>query len=412
MSDTSEASEINSTKPVKVAITGGGTGGHIYPALAVAQYLQEAHQAQISYIGDDRHLEGTLVPEKNIAFESLHFYGMPRKKTWCLPCEMLHSYGSLRRAIKEAKTILSGIQPDVVFGTGGYISAPVLMAAKSLRIPYVIHEPDAHPGLANRHVAASAEAVTAAFAEAKTMFDLPDESRFTVTGNPITTEFEALTSESARQQLAQHLGVTFEAHDRILLVFGGSQGARSINEAVLNALPTLISQLQLHVVHVSGKARFEEVNEQLETLKYSSDILSHYHLIPYSTTMPVMLTASDVVVCRAGSMSLSEVYRAGTPSVLVPYPYAAANHQQKNAEASVACGASMMILDATLSDDTLIKTLVSLFSDPKHQKKMAEEAMRLARPTATKDIASKVLASVKTQTNEADMAGKKYSGLD
>ncbi len=395
MTDVPNANDIKS-KPVKVVITGGGTGGHIYPALAVAQYLKEAYQADVTYIGDDRHLEGTLVPEKNIAFESIHFYGMPRKKTWRLPFEMIGWYVSFRNAIREAKTMLSRVQPDVVFGTGGYISAPVLMAAKSLKIPYVIHEPDAHPGLANRHVATHAAAVTAAFAEAKTMFDLPDDTRFTATGNPITTDFEALTAESARQQLAKSLSVTFEPQDRILLVFGGSQGARSINDAVVKALPTLISQLHLHVVHVSGKARYDEVNAVLATLNYSPELLQNYHLMPYSTTMPVNLMASDVVVCRAGSMSLSEVYMAGTPSVLVPYPYAAANHQQKNAEASVACGASMMILDVALNGDTLIKTLEAMLSDPQQQKQMADEATRLARPTATKDIATKVIGLVKT----------------
>lgn len=365
---------------MRVVVTGGGTGGHIFPALAIATELI-AEGDELLYLGKTHSMESELAPKHSLAFEGIPFFGMPRKPG----LELLKWFAALFRAIRQAKDHLRAFKPDVVIGTGGYVSAPVLMAAHQLKIPYVLHEPDAMPGLANRFLSKNAALITAAFPASAKHFKLrPGDRRFYHTGNPIRQGVGEIDKAAALQAL----GLNWDPEIPVLLVFGGSQGARTLNTALVEALPDLLGPQHIHVLHLSGKKLYDETREQLS----QTSLAEHpsYWLRAFSEEMPLLLSAADLAVCRSGSLSLSELYAAGLPTILIPYPFAAANHQQKNAETSVEAGASWMILDADLNGETLLTAVRGMFADQTAWQRMADSARKLAKPTATEVIATLV----------------------
>ncbi len=365
---------------MKVVVTGGGTGGHIYPALAVAKAMRaEPDVEAVVYIGKNGGLESELVPQAGLPFEGIDFYGMPRGKSPLLPFRLLKWWLALQAATRAAKTHLQAIRPAVVFGTGGYVSAPVLMAARQLKIPFVIHEPDAHPGLVNRLMARQAALVTTSFEAGARQLAQGGKVRVEVTGNPI----RGTLGQYEKAQALAELGVDWPLQQTVLLVTGGSQGARSLNRAVSEALPELLDGLGLAVIHLSGKKLYEET---LSALPEAFKNHPRYRLQPYEPHMARLMGAADMALCRAGSLSLSEMYVSGLPTVLVPYPYAAADHQRKNAEASVAAGASRMIADAECTGARIVRELRDLLEHPQTLRVMGEKARTLARPLATQAI--------------------------
>ena len=362
---------------MRLVVTGGGTGGHIYPALAVAAEWRSRGKDSALYIGKADGLESELAVQSGIPFKGLSFYGMPRGFSLTLPFRFLCWLRSLRRAQETARRMLQDFQPDVVFGTGGYVSAPVLLAARTLKIPYVLHEPDAYPGLANRLLAPNARAVTTGFAEGARAFPSRETRPVLVTGNPIRNSIGRMKRPKAQASLG------LSCSKRVLLVTGGSQGARRINRALTEALPVLLGELDLAVLHVTGKTLYDETLSALEpSLKNHPD----YHVMSYAAQMPELLAAADIAVCRAGSMSLSEMYACGIPTILVPYPYAAADHQHRNAMASVQAGASRMIEDADCTGERLVNELRSLLRSADHLARMRQAALALGHPDATREI--------------------------
>jgi UDP-N-acetylglucosamine--N-acetylmuramyl-(pentapeptide) pyrophosphoryl-undecaprenol N-acetylglucosamine transferase len=369
---------------MRLVVTGGGTGGHIYPALAVAEFMRQDPAVEaVVYLGKTGGLESELVPQSGIPFEGVSFYGMPRGLSPTLPFQLIKWGLALRQAREAARRKLLQIRPDVVFGTGGYVSAPVLLAAQSLKIPYVLHEPDAQPGLANRLMAKNARVITTSFSEgAQTLKQKPDQEVL-VTGNPIRGSI----GELDRQQAQEALGLAWPLDKTVLLVTGGSQGARRVNQAIVEALPALLDELNLAVLHVTGKKLYDETLALLDRLDPALNCHPFYRVMPYSVQMSALLAASDLAVCRAGSLSLSEMYVCGIPTILVPYPYAAADHQRKNAMASVRAGASRMIEDADCSGERIVGELRTLLHTPGQRDDMRQAALALGHPHATAEIA-------------------------
>lgn len=369
---------------MRLVVTGGGTGGHIYPALAVAETLRQDPDVEtVVYLGKADGLESELVPQSGLPFEGISFYGMPRGLSPSLPFRMFRWLFALRKAREVAKTKLREIKPDVVFGTGGYVSAPVLLAAQSLDIPYVLHEPDAQPGLANRFMAKNARVITTSFSEGANTLRQHADQQVLVTGNPIRGSIGSLD----KRQALEALELPWPEDKTVLLVTGGSQGARRINQAVVEALPVLLDELNLAVLHVTGKKLYDETLAALE--KAYPILQSHpfYRMMPYSTRMSDLLAASNIAVCRAGSLSLSEMYVCGIPTILIPYPYAAADHQRKNALASVRAGASRMLEDVECSGERIADALRAILQTPGEQDRMRQAALALGHPDATAEIA-------------------------
>ena len=368
---------------MKLVVTGGGTGGHIYPALAVAEAVQALpHTQTVTYIGKAGGLESELVPQNGIAFEGISFYGMPRQKSISLPIELLQWGLKLREARSHARQILQRLQPDVVFGTGGYVSAPVLLAAHSLKIPYAVHEPDAKPGLVNRLMARHASLITTSFSEGANSLQHNPNQRVVVTGNPIRGSIGLINKREALQLL----NLNWSEARPVLFVTGGSQGARRINQAVVESLPTLIQDYGFAVVHLTGKKLYDEtlatIQEKCPALKDDP----HYWSRPYSGEMAVLLALADLAVCRAGSLSLSEMAICGVPTILIPYPFAAADHQRKNAQACVRAGAAILIEDDQCTGKSLLNAIQPLKEHREKLSYMRKAALALGHPEATKTI--------------------------
>jgi UDP-N-acetylglucosamine--N-acetylmuramyl-(pentapeptide) pyrophosphoryl-undecaprenol N-acetylglucosamine transferase len=378
---------------LRVLLTGGGTGGHVFPALALAELLRR--EASLLYVGTARGLEARLVPAAGLAFETIQCSGMPRRAHWPqFPGWTVET----AQAVASAKRIIQQFSPDVALGCGGYVSAPVLLAAQWVGVPYLIHEPDASPGLANRLLSRHAAAITLAFENARDVFCQwgAPPARMHVTGNPIRSSFRGLDAHAACQQLGcdpQRWGPTANGNALTLLVMGGSQGAQRLNEALLGALPTLLGQRGLRVIHQTGAKHLEAVTSALVGTPWQDH--PNYLVQPFFPDMGPVFALANLAVCRAGSLTLSELLSAQLPSVLVPYPFAAADHQNHNADALVAAGAALKLLDAHCTAETLLATLDTLLTDPGRCQAMREACARLARPQASQAIVSLLVSLAK-----------------
>ncbi|MFN9690820.1 MAG: undecaprenyldiphospho-muramoylpentapeptide beta-N-acetylglucosaminyltransferase [Vampirovibrionales bacterium] len=381
---------MNQFKDASIVLTGGGTGGHLYPALAVADSLVRDFGfplQNITYIGNEESLESQKVPTKGIPFFPLVSHGMPRSKN---PMALLKWGFEMLQATALAARYLKAVKANVVLGTGGYVSGPVLLAAQALRIPFVVHESDAVPGLVNRLMASKASVVTGAFAHVQSKLKVKSE-RFQHTGNPVNENIGKLSKADALSQLAYALPQTWQETDKILLVLGGSQGALSLNEAVFNNLDALI-EAGYKIVHQCGTKHYKAIKLAfLEKYGTETPFNKDYIYLSFIDNMPAVWALADLALCRAGSMTLSELFASQTPAILVPYPYAAQNHQEANARFVEAQGAGIVLLDADLKNVSILDQVNALIADDAHLLQMKQVLEGLAKPTATKTITNILL---------------------
>jgi len=369
---------------MKVLIAGGGTGGHIYPGIAVAEELKRLDPAiEIRFVGGDRGLEGRVVPEAGFELVTIGARGLPRRAPWKVPGALLANAGAFFSSIG----IVNSWRPDVVLGTGGYVSAPVVVAAWLARRPVVLQEQNSIPGLTNRLLARVADEVHLAFSESRGWFARKD--RLKLSGNPVRREI--LSGERkpalARFGLAEGVPTAF--------VFGGSRGARRINEATLDAIQKLRGQLSAQFILQTGKEDFAWAKEKAESQGLPVTV------VPYLTHIHEAYAAADLVVCRAGAMTLAEIAACGVPSILVPYPYAAYNHQEVNAQNLAERGGAVMVKDGELTGERLAHELSRLLKDRETLIRMSANARRFARPDAAQRIARSLTEWA------ADAAGKR-----
>jgi UDP-N-acetylglucosamine--N-acetylmuramyl-(pentapeptide) pyrophosphoryl-undecaprenol N-acetylglucosamine transferase len=362
----------------RIVLTGGGTGGHIYPALAVAEQLQNDPDVEaVLYIGASGHLEERLAKERNLDFVGLSVIGMPRKIS---PTLFTFPFKTLS-AILEARKILHLFRPTAVLGTGGYASAAPLAAARLMGIPFIVHEPDSFPGLVNKLFASSAAACSLGMDLAKEKFDAMS-SRVVVNGNPIRSSFFKPIS---RTQAALEFGL--RADLKTLLVTGGSQGAQALNDAVIAALPALLQRGDIQVLHQVGEKNFAAVQAQLAPAVAASD---YYRLLPYIKELSIAYATSDMTLCRAGAMTISELSAMHVPAIFVPLPSAAQNHQMHNARFMEKHGCALVIAQNDLTADSLSKTVLdTLMNDDKLQA-MKQSMENMARPHAAEQIAKQL----------------------
>lgn len=361
-------------------ITGGGTGGHIYPAVAVADELQK-NGATVFYVGNPKNLEYNIVSQKEYAFLPVNVHGMPRKATFSLI-----KWGiQLLLAIIKCIYYILKYKPDAIFGTGGYVSAPTMIAAKIMAKPYMMHDCDAQPGLVTRHLAPYAKAVSVAFESAKQF--IRNKNIF-VNGNPIRPSFKSLSKIEARKSLGLENKLT-------LCIMGGSQGARTINDAAVLILKKLSKEQDLQIIFQTGKKNFERVIEQILSIypEYESD--KNLLIKPYFEDMVTVLKASDIAISRAGSLSLSEIEAAGLASILVPYPHAAADHQRKNAKYMVEKGASLYLEDSDTNELNLEKLIINLIQNKDTLSSLQENAQKLAKYDGVYEIVKQLEDIVK-----------------
>ena len=346
-------------------ITGGGTGGHIYPALAVFEELLKHNSSnKLFYIGNPKNLEYSIITNKGYHFLPVDVAGMPRKASFQFVLWGIKLFFAI---LKSCFYILK-YKPDAIFGTGGYVSAPTVIAGKILKIPYILHDCDAKPGLVTRHLATGAKSISLAFEDAKNF--IKNKNIF-INGNPIRKEFQTLTKENALKNL--------NLENKLTICFmGGSQGAKSINNAAAEIIKTL-SQQNIQVIFQTGKRNFDEVKKVLNKTypEYEKD--KNIIVRPYFEDMISVLKASDIAIARSGSLSLSEICASNVASILIPYPHAAADHQRINAHYMETQGASLYLEDADTTGEKLLELINSLIKNPENLKKYQENAKKLAK---------------------------------
>lgn len=350
-------------------ITGGGTGGHIYPAIAVADALSDD---EVFYVGNPKNLEFDIVSPKGYKFLGVNVHGMPRKIgfslfKWCV---------QLSIAIMQCCFYILKYRPDAVFGTGGYVSAPSLIAAKIMRVPYMMHDCDAQPGLVTRKLAPYAACVSTAFECACNSIK---NKNCNVNGNPIRSAFKTLSKAEARKNLGLEDKLT-------LCVMGGSQGARSINDAAVEILKTLSTKYNVQIIFQTGKKNFERVIEQLIRIYPEYEADKNLLVKSYFEDMVTVLKASDIAVSRSGSLSISEICASGIAPIFVPYPHAAADHQRKNAKFMADKNAGLYIEDKEITDKLLLKEILSLINDKDKLNELQKNSLSLAKFDGTEKI--------------------------
>lgn len=366
-------------------ITGGGTGGHIYPAIAICDALKkDAETQEIYYVGNPKNLEFDIAQKNGYKFLGVTVKGMPRitglKGVLTGGFKLIAWFVQLQGAIFKALFYIKKYKPDVILGTGGYVSAPALFAAGIAGVPFMIHDCDAQPGIVSKYIAPNAKSVSLAF-ECSTK--CLKSGKIHVNGNPIREEFKTLSKKDARKSLGLQDKLT-------LCIMGGSQGAKSINSAAVEILQKLSKEHDLQIIFQTGKKNYDEVYSQLKEIYPEFEQDKNLIVKPYFDNMVEVLKASDIAVSRAGSLSLSELCACGIASILIPYPYAAADHQRKNAKFMVEKRAALYLEDADTTKDTLLIAIEQLLDNPEKLNTIQQNAYALAKLDATKDIVNQL----------------------
>ena len=353
-------------------VTGGGTGGHIYPALAVADELSE--DSKVYYVGNKRNMEFELATKKGYKFLHVSIKGMPRRLN-----PKFFIWGiKLVKAIIRSVRYIKKYKPKAVFATGGYVSAPMIFACIITKTPYMMHDCDAMPGLVTKKLSRRARFVSLAFEKAKKY--IPNKHAI-VTGNPIREGFATMSRSEAIQKM------NLSPNKLTLCIMGGSQGAKSINNTAIELLKEFSQERNLQIIFQTGKKNYEDVLERVRQIYPTFEQDSNLIIKPYFMDMISVLKSSDIVVSRAGSLSISEICASEAAPILVPYPYAAANHQRINAKYLLEMGACIYIEDKELDPNKLRDAVVSLVENPVKMNYIKQNALHLAKLDATVHIA-------------------------
>lgn len=369
----------------KILFATGGTGGHINPALAVAGYIRENYpQAEILFVGTADRMEAQLVPAAGYEFKTIEIQGFSRELNFEGIKHNIKTVNLLFKSEGQAKKIIEDFKPDVVIGFGGYVSGPVLSVAARMGIPTAVHEQNAFPGVTNKNLAKKVDVVMLTAPEAEKL--LKPKNPCVVTGLPIRGEIISANKEFARAEM--------KLDSRpLILSMGGSLGARAINEAVKYLILHRFEKKDCYYLHATGKAGASMIDD----IGKDVDLNTNPQIIlrEYINDMDRCLAAADLVVCRAGASSLSEIQALGKPSILVPYPYAAENHQYYNAKTMSDRDAAILIEEKDFTGERLLSEVEKLLSKPERLKKMGENARAMAILDASQRITECVCKIVK-----------------
>ena len=368
---------------MKVIISGGGTGGHIYPGLAVARSLEEKQaEVEVLFVGTETGLEADIIPKAGYKLKTIKAEGFSRQ----LSLQLIKAVAKTSIGVLQSYQILRNFKPDVVLGTGGYVCGPIVLAAALQNIPTMIHEQNAYPGLTNRLLAKVVTKVALSNQAAEDYFK--EQSKLRVTGNPIRPEILSKREAVAYQEL------NLKTNLKTILVFGGSRGAKSINQALVGIYQRL-KGLDVQLIHVTGKQDFERIAAKAEELGINDFESGKIRIKPYLYNMEAALAVADIVVSRAGATGLAEITASGLPAILIPYPYATDNHQEHNARALEKEGAAKVILDNDLTADKLWSILKDLLDDNERLVAMSEASLAAGEPQAGDKLVDELLELVK-----------------
>ncbi|MDY3118612.1 MAG: undecaprenyldiphospho-muramoylpentapeptide beta-N-acetylglucosaminyltransferase [Peptoniphilus sp.] len=360
---------------MKVILSGGGTGGHIYPALAIKEAMEKKVQdIEFLYVGKKDSMEEQLAATYHIPFAPVHIKGFPRKK---INKDSILTMVELLRGLHDAGKILKDFRPDVVVGTGGYVCAPIVLKAQGMGIKTVIQEQNAYPGKTNRLLGKRVDLIAYSFKEAEKYF--PERAKKLYTGNPIRASFEKMDEEAGREAVGYNLDKP------LVLSFGGSGGQESTNEAVLEIMERH-PRLNFHLVHITGKEHYDDFIRRMAKVDDDS-----YTVLDYSHQIPEYLAVSDLVVASSSAMTLAEISAMHLPSILIPKAYTAGNHQYHNAMSYKESDAAVVIEEEGLSGHMLLNFIESLLEDEEKRREMGANAFHMINPHGTDAIADAIL---------------------
>lgn len=359
-----------------ILFAGGGTAGHINPALAIAGYIKEKEpNTKISYIGTAKNLEARLVPSKGYDFYTIDVSGFQRRLT---PKNIIKNMSAVKKAVTasvKSRKLLKELKPDIVIGTGGYVSGPVLREAAKLGIKTAIHEQNAFPGITTKALSSVVDRVMLAMPEAEKYIKLKNKPYYV--GNPVRSELTQISGEEARKRL----GLDSRP---LILSFGGSLGARPINEAVVGLIKNHNNTGKYYHIHATGKSGYQSVSNML--IKECGKLADEITVKEYIDDMNICMAAADLVICRSGAITLSELCVCAKASILIPSPYVAENHQFHNAMTLKNKGAAVIIEEKELTDSLLIQTVDNLLSNKDKLNKMEQSAKECGVPDSNERI--------------------------
>ncbi|RKO63893.1 undecaprenyldiphospho-muramoylpentapeptide beta-N-acetylglucosaminyltransferase [Caldibacillus debilis] len=345
---------------MRLVVSGGGTGGHIYPALAFMKTVREADpNAEFLYIGTEKGLEKSIVGKENIPFETIEISGFKRK----LSPDNVKTAIQFLRGVRRSKALLKRFRPDIVVGTGGYVCGPVVYAAHRLGIPTMIHEQNSVPGLTNKFLSRYVDKIAISFAQSARYFP---EEKTVLTGNPRATEVLGFDGKKGLEKLG------LAPDKKTVLIFAGSRGARPINEAVLQALPRF-AEKDYQILYVTGEVHFEAVYQHYAAAGGPKNVF----VKPFLHEMQEILSGVDLVVSRAGATTIAEITSLGLPAILIPSPYVTNNHQEKNAMMLQEKGAARVILERELDGGKLAEEIDKILFDENRLEEMKKASKSL-----------------------------------
>ena len=366
---------------MKAIIAAAGTGGHINPGIAIANKIKEEDKnSEIIFIGTNRGLEKDLVPRAGYKLITIEAYGISRK----ISLKNIKNITKTFKSVGKTKKLMKEFKPDIVIGTGGYICGPVMMAAHSLKIPTMLHESNAFPGIAVKMFSKKVNTVLVGFEDA--IKRIPKAKNIVLTGTPTKVKNLNL-SEAQKNQIKQALGFTTEMP--LILVIGGSQGAKSINNALIGIIKN--KKLNYQIMWAAGPSQYEIIKEELKQSNIDIEKIDKVKIVPYIYSMEEILNSVDVVVARSGAMTITEIAKVGKPAIFIPFPFATENHQEYNARVLEKNGAAKIILDKDLTFENLDKEINNIIQNKAEQIEMGKKA----KEKAIDNVEEKIYAEIK-----------------
>ena len=351
---------------MRVIIAAAGTGGHINPGIAIANKIKEKQpNSDIIFIGTNRGLENDLVPRAGYKLRKIEAYGLSSK----ININNLKNIYRTWKSKADVKEIIQSFKPDVVIGTGGYICGPVITAAISQKVPTILHESNAFPGKSVRFLSSKVDKVLVSFEDAKKR--LMSAKKIVLTGTPTKIR----KKEVNKKEILKNLGL--DETLPTVLVFGGSQGASSINEAIIHMILNHMNE-KYQLVWATGPKQFDSIKLTLEANKMSMKHVYHAEVSPYIYNMEEMMNVADLIVCRSGAMTITEISIVEKPAIFIPFPYAAENHQEYNARVLEKLGAAKIILNKNLTAESLHQTIEEMIRDRDKMKMMGQLGKKVA----------------------------------
>ena len=371
----------------KIILCGGGTGGHVFPSIAISEVLKKK-DCDLFYIGVNGKIEEKLADENDIDFYGYEFSGFPRK----IQKELISWPFNLLKAVSKAKFYLKRFKPDVVFGTGGYSSAPVFISAKRLKIPYIVHNLDVRLGLANKFCANGALLLTLGF-ESNEAYS--NKVKTIVSGNPVRRSFleiEKIKKESLYREF------NFNPDKKTIFVIGGSQGANAINETLLEIIKDLVMTNNIQIIHQTGEVTHETFIKRVPAKIIET---TNYFPKPFFENPERCYHLADLVISRSGAMTTTEITVLGKPAIFIPYPYAG-NHQEANIARLTEAGGGILFKQKGLRSKTLLDTIISLINNQEKLNEMSKITKSFSKPNATEEISNLILSKIEDREEKTE----------